>query len=354
MKPRIDIVVIGVNVEQTIDACLTSIRASLYPSRLIKVFYVDGGSMDASRQRASAHDGVELIDLNMEHPTPGAGRNAGFRASRAPFILFLDGDTILHPLWLPRASRRFMQSDGRLAAITGLRREIEPAANAYHRIAEVEWNYPIGECEYFGGDVMIRREYMTATGGYDEKLIAGEDPDLSRRIRALGGVILRLPRVITYHDINMKTPRSYCKRSIRSGHAYLEIAARYFRGPNPMWLRQCLRVPTHTVGPLLVGTGLAASANPWLAAAVGLLWFIRPLRAACRMVLRSPFARREIARNLPVCFLHLHAAPWLQLLGMLRYVYGRLNGNPMRNKGITKPMLEENNVHGNFDLKSSR
>jgi GT2 family glycosyltransferase len=43
-----------------------------------------------------------------------------------------------------------------------------------------------GPCDFFGGGVLIRREALEDANGYDEYLIAGEDPDLSYRIREKG------------------------------------------------------------------------------------------------------------------------------------------------------------------------
>jgi len=69
--------------------------------------------------------------------------------------------------------------------VTGRREERHPRKNIYHILTEMEWRYEIGPCRYFGGDVLIRREALERTGGFDELLIAGEDPELSYRVRGI-------------------------------------------------------------------------------------------------------------------------------------------------------------------------
>src|ERR1700712_4441479 len=85
--PRIGVVVIGRNEGGRLRACLASVLTMNYPASLLDVIYVDSSSTDGSVALAESM-GVRTIVL--EGPTTAArGRNAGWTATDAPFILFL-------------------------------------------------------------------------------------------------------------------------------------------------------------------------------------------------------------------------------------------------------------------------
>jgi hypothetical protein len=160
-------------------------------------------------------------------------RNAGWQAASAPFILFLDGDTILDPQFVPRALVEF--DNPRVMVVSGRRREIHPEASIYNRVLDLDWTFPPGFTDYCGGDAMMRREALEQVGGFDARLIAGEEPDLCRRIRARNGLILQIDAPMTGHDLAMVSWRQYWRRAVRTGHAYAEIAAAYWHTSDPLW-----------------------------------------------------------------------------------------------------------------------
>ena len=91
----IDVVIIGVNTEKTLGKCLESVLESRYKEGEIHIWYVDGGSTDGSVAIARSCSGVHVIEIHPEYPSPGLGRNAGWRAGNSPMVQFLDSDTIL-------------------------------------------------------------------------------------------------------------------------------------------------------------------------------------------------------------------------------------------------------------------
>ena len=327
---KIAVVIIGVNSASYVKACIESVRAADYPQELLEIIYVDGGSRDASPEIARACAGVSVFELRDRHPTPGRGRNAGWRATDADFVQFLDADTLLDPLWFLTALGHFTGTTG---AVCGRRRERFPGKNIFHKITDAEWRYEYGPCRYFGGDVLVRRETLTTTGGFDESLIAGEDPELSYRIRHAGWQILRIDAPMTLHDINMSSLRQYCRRAYRSGYAYAEIGLRLIGQPEKMWLRELVRICGRAcLPPALLVVGLLAG-QP----AAGLL--------LATLVLLLPFARvhsfmTNFSLSLPEALAyaaHASMVIYPQLFGALRYLAGKLFSRPLQNKGIAAP-----------------
>ena len=117
----------------------------------------------------------------------------------------------------------------------------------------MEWHYETGPCRYFGGEVLVRRSVLETTGGFDEDLVAGEDPELSYRIRRNGWQILRIDAPMSIHDINMTNFRQYLKRAYRSGYAYVEIALRFIRKPEKLWLKESIRILVKALLPIWSG-----------------------------------------------------------------------------------------------------
>ena len=222
---NIGIVVIGRNEGERLVKCLESIMIDA------EIIYVDSGSTDDSVAVARAHD-TEIVELDMTHPfTAARARNAGRRAlsQASAFIQFIDGDCTLQPHWLQTASAA-LRADESLAAVFGRRREVAPERSRYNWMCDLEWAHLPGPSLYFGGDVMLRASALDAVGGYPDEMIAGEEPDLAIRLRKAGWTILCVPEEMTLHDAAIVRFGQWWRRTIRSGHAYAELAMRH--GPN--------------------------------------------------------------------------------------------------------------------------
>lgn len=246
--PPVSVVVIGLNVESFLRQALTAIRSSDYPQGLLEVIYVDSGSTDRSREIAAEFSDIQLIDLNDPSPNAAKGRNAGFRAARHPLVQFVDADSYLEPGWLKRAVA-LLNND--VAAVAGELQERFPQRNFFHKMAHLEWNLRMGEqgwstqvieAKSFGGNVMVDRHVFTEVEGYNESMKAGEDPDLSYRIRQAGYRILRLNVPMASHDINLSTWSQFLSRARRSGRAYAWLAGKYWRNTERFMVSRVLRV----------------------------------------------------------------------------------------------------------------
>ncbi|HMC94328.1 MAG TPA: glycosyltransferase, partial [Polyangia bacterium] len=166
--------------------------------------YVDSGSTDGSVVLARGL-GAHVVELDLGTPfTAARARNAGFRrllevAPGIAFVQFVDGDCEVVPGWLPRAARR-LEERPELAVVCGRRRERFVGASLYNRLCDIEWDTPVGDARACGGDALIRRVALEGVGGYDPRLIAGEEPELCVRLRAAGFKVERLDADMTLHD----------------------------------------------------------------------------------------------------------------------------------------------------------
>jgi len=101
--------------------------------------------------------------------------------------------------------------------------------------------------------------------------VAGEEPELCRRLRERGWQIEHLDVAMTQHDLAVTTLRAWWRRAERAGLAYAQVAARYAHTSDPLWQAEAQRNRGH--GSLLLALPAVALAA-WLAhplAAAGLL-----------------------------------------------------------------------------------
>lgn len=237
---EVGVVVIGRNEGERLARCLRSVVG-----RVPAVVYVDSGSTDGSVALARGM-GCEVIELDPSVPfTAARARNAGARAlarrASLRYTQLVDGDCEVVPGWLETARAR-LEERGELAVVCGRRRERRPEASVYNLLCDVEWDTPVGDARACGGDAMMRLDALLSVGGFDETLIAGEEPELCVRLRRAGWVIERLDAEMTLHDAAMTRFSQWWRRAVRAGHAYAEVAALHGAPPERCYVRETRRI----------------------------------------------------------------------------------------------------------------
>jgi cellulose synthase/poly-beta-1,6-N-acetylglucosamine synthase-like glycosyltransferase len=292
----------------------------------VEIIYVDSASADGSPERAKGL-GAQTIELPPGRTTAALGRNAGWRAATAPFILFLDGDTILGPRFVVESLRDFTADT---AIVWGHRREIHPEASAFNRVLDLDWIYPPGITEFCGGDALMRREALVQVNGFDESLIAGEEPEMCRRMRAKGWKILHVDRPMTGHDLAMTGWPQYWKRATRAGYAYAQVSERFRNSGLPFWEEDARRNRNRALTLCTVfACGIALSAaifSIWPMALAVLLFAALAFRTATRIRWKSPSFVTRILYGL-----HSHLQQIPIFLGQLQYARDRRAG---RTRGL--------------------
>jgi GT2 family glycosyltransferase len=308
----IGVVAIGRNEGQRLLRCLTSLAG-------MRAVYVDSGSTDGSPLRARGL-GIDVVELDRSRPfTAARGRNAGFEriSERIPdleWVQFIDGDCELHPDWIAAASA-YLAAHADVAVVFGRRRERDPDASLYNRLADLEWDGSPGDALACGGDALIRAQVFREVGGYDPALIAGEDPDLCLRIRRAGYRIMRLDREMTLHDAAMLRFGQWWRRQFRSGHAYAEAAIGK-RDPDPQKRRRLYSALLFAG--VLPAAALAASACIGAAGWLTLTAYALPLARSYREV-RPRCTARHAALYAVACTIGKFA----ELAGALRFAVDR-------------------------------
>jgi GT2 family glycosyltransferase len=253
----VDAVVIGRNEGARLEACLRSLQGQVR-----RVVYVDSGSVDGSVAAARAL-GAEVVALDLTQPfTAARARNAGLAVLQAPeFVQFVDGDCVVDPGWIEAGLAGFAAHPAAVV-ICGRRRERFPAVSVYNRLADREWDTPVGQAAACGGDALMRFAAVQAVGGYRGDLIAGEEPELCLRLRRAGGEVWRIAAEMTLHDAALLRFGQWWRRMRRAGHAFAEGAALHGAGPDRHWLAETRRAVFWGVV-LPVGCGVLTAVTPF-------------------------------------------------------------------------------------------
>ncbi len=318
----LSVVVIGRNEGERLRRCLQSISEMAHPSFRTEIIYADSGSTDGSVALAERL-GARGIALQPERPSAALGRNAGWRAASGSIVLFLDGDTVLHPNFVANSLHEF--SNPETAVVWGHRREIHPEQSLYNRTLDLDWIYLPGPTMYCGGDALFRRDVLIETGGFDETLIAGEEPELCRRIAALGFTILHVDHPMTGHDLAITRWQQYWKRSTRAGHAFAEVSDRFKATEQSFWSNESRQNRNRALVLLcLFFAGLAGSIYfaSLIPAALVLLFFLA-------LAIRSAWKARWKTNDhiaLMLYGLHSHLQQIPIYVGQLQYKWNRRRG----------------------------
>jgi GT2 family glycosyltransferase len=193
--------------------------------------------VDNTPHRASVRPpspaGVPILAAS-ERLTPGYARNRGAERGRAEWLVFLDADVEPPPDLLER------YFDPAPAATTvllagGIRDEAAPpdapgpARYAYLR-ETLSQDRTLAREERFAfaqsANVACRRDAFDAIGGFREDIRAGEDADLSYRLKAAEGKIERREHASVIHR-NRATLRAFLAQAARHGAGSAWVERRY-------------------------------------------------------------------------------------------------------------------------------
>jgi glycosyltransferase involved in cell wall biosynthesis len=279
--PRVSVVVIGRNEGARLLRCLESVHQARSPEVQLEIIYVDSASSDES-VAAAGLAGAQVIKLDAVRMSAALARNAGWQVATGEFILFLDGDTILHPDFIAVALAAMAALD--VAVVWGHRREMLPQQSVYVRVLDLDWIHAPGDIAFCGGDALVRCAMLAQAGGFDPTLIAGEEPELCSRIRAQGGIIRHLDVPMTLHDLAIDSWSAYWRRAFRTGHAYAEVVQRLKSRGDTMWRRDARKNLVH---------GAAVAVAP-LALFLAILW--QPLMGALLLALACALLLRTALR----------------------------------------------------------
>jgi glycosyltransferase involved in cell wall biosynthesis len=203
--PLVSVVVSTWNRPARLAKLLSSLRAQELPADSFEVVVVDDGSGSETQAAIAAEanrPGVSVRTVRHEQPRgPGAGRNSGWRAARAPLIAFTDDDCVADGGWLSAALEVYGEAPG---AIVQGRTEPNPTEvgddGVLSRTIRVERLGP----QYETCNIFYPRAVLESLRGFDEHFglsPGGEDTDLAWRALEGGCPSVFAPDAVVFHAV---------------------------------------------------------------------------------------------------------------------------------------------------------
>jgi histidinol-phosphate phosphatase family protein len=249
---------------------------------------------------------------------PAAARNAGWRAARAPWVVFLDDDVVPGADWRERLQADLREAGPDVAAVQGRIRVPLPAGRR-----PTDWERNVAALEdarWITADLAVRRAALAAVGGFDERFPRAyrEDADLALRLRA-AGFALRVGGREVVHPVPPADRWVSVRKQAGNADDALMVAlhgrdwrARAEAPPG--------RLPVHAATTALgLGAGIAAATGRRRpAAALGAGWLGATGQFALKRIAAGPRTRDEIATMLLTSPMIPPAATAYRLVGLAR------------------------------------
>jgi succinoglycan biosynthesis protein ExoA len=260
------------NERRAIDRALDAVLEQEIDGRL-EVVVAEGRSDDGTRdvlaRRAAADPRIVVVDNPTGRTTEGL--NQALAAAHGPYVVRVDGHTILPPGYIGAMVGHLRA--GRAEGAGGL--QIGIGRGRFGRAVAALHGSRIGigggrhhharDSEYV--DHISQGAYLTArcraVGGFDERWIRNQDCEFDLRYAA-GGERLMLDPRFGFHWYVRESPRALARQYYQYGYWRCRTVLRHPGSLSPRWL-----VPPALVVALLCGVvALATPAGPWLLVAV--------------------------------------------------------------------------------------
>lgn len=326
--PDASIVIAAFNAERTLPPLLAACVAQDYAGA-VEVIVVDDGSPDGTRAVAEgfARDHAAVRVIPQENAGPAAARNRGWRAARAPVVLFTDSDCVPQRDWVRRLTTAFTEEGVDVAGGSyGIANRGHLLAEVVH--AEIKWRHArMGRFVEFAGsfNFAARREALERVGGFDEAFPApsGEDNDLCYRLRDAGYRIRFVPEALVDHHHPTDLGR-YLREQSR--HGFWRV---FLYGTHPARIQgDGYAGPMDFLPPPLAVASVALLlSTPWWpdAAVFGVLSIVAILSTSSLLAMRVSATQRssEALALAPIAALRAYARGWGMLKGFVSLLLRR-------------------------------
>lgn len=332
--PAVGFVVIGRNEGHRLNLALDRI-GQLF--RGLPAVYVDSGSTDGSVVNAESR-GWTVVRLDPALPfTAARARREGLErlvqlAPDVAYAFFMDGDCELVAGWMERAIAE-LDSDDKLAAVCGRRRERYPKASVYNWMIDLEWDTVVGLAKSCGGDAMYRVAAVLRVGNFDPTMIAGEEPELCYRLRKDGWLIGRIDQDMTIHDAALSRASQWWRRCERGGHAFAEGYWKHRAEAETSNFKKIMSIVGWVaawpvaISVVTLGT-LLLPVDPRWAGLVAVLGFVAYPAQAIRLAWRARKRCRPFTALAWGCWMVV--GKFAEFVGVCRYFAGQLTDRPSK------------------------
>lgn len=210
----LSVVIPAKNEELNLGRCLDSVISAVWNSIKPEIIVADCASTDKTVTIAKKYP-VKILGLKPHWVhTPAAARYIGTLFSQGEFIFFIDSDMTLEPGFIEKAIN-LLKQDKSTAAVGGVGKEI------YFTTGKERLNKPnlystrdiIDRVNFLGGAALYRKAQLLEAGGFNPYLCAGEENELSQRLRIKGYLLVSMPiPMITHYSDNISDWHEFMRK----------------------------------------------------------------------------------------------------------------------------------------------
>ena len=222
--PRVSVIIPVYNGEKYLQQTLESVFAQTYTD--YEIIVIDDGSTDSTPKILESYkDSIRYV--TQENQGVSEARNHALCLARGELVAFLDADDLFLPHKLEKQVAIF-DTFPHVGIVNSGFRIINDADNT---VVEVKWWQDIPELHdeawllykpVLPSAMMFRRSWLEKVGGFDGRLHAGEDIDITLRMVALGCQAQWLREITTCYRIHgSSATRGNTPRQVKNTEAML-------------------------------------------------------------------------------------------------------------------------------------
>ena len=230
-KPLVSIIMPVYNYGKTLDRALVSVFNQTYKN--IEIIIIDDGSTDEfTKLKLKTLKLPNTKVIFQENGGPSNARNNGVKASKGKYILPLDSDDLMHPIYV-ESCVNIIQKDSKYGPIycdtvhEGQMKGLEERP---------EWSKErLIQGPFIVNCSMFSRESFDDVDGYDEDLKGWEDYDMWLRMMQKGYVGKRIPQAlfIYFHHESEGTVSTIANQNTQQLHERILTKNKLLETPKP-------------------------------------------------------------------------------------------------------------------------
>jgi glycosyltransferase involved in cell wall biosynthesis len=187
-KPFFSIIIPALNEEKHLPLLLQALQSQT--EKDFEVIVVDGGSTDKTEEKAHAFEGkFSKFTYHKEKlKSVGMSRNAGAKLAAADWLIFFDADVVINPDFLEKINK--VISDWKPDVMTAWNSTKDKGIAGKMMLFLISFGiFLVHKIRAFanGPCIIIKKSLFGQIHGFNEKIIVGEDLDLTDRATKAGG-----------------------------------------------------------------------------------------------------------------------------------------------------------------------
>jgi glycosyltransferase involved in cell wall biosynthesis len=189
-KATVSVIVPTKNSSATLGECLDSIKAQTYDSKNLEIIVVDNFSSDTTPGIAKKY----TKHFFSRGPERSAQRNYAVSKASGKYVVIIDSDMKLDPLVIEQCVEEIEKSSDVVGVIIP---EESFGEGFWAQCKKLERSFYVG-IPYMEAARFLKKSDFISLDGYDEKMVSGEDWDLSQRLAKKGS--LARTAAFIYHN----------------------------------------------------------------------------------------------------------------------------------------------------------